>query len=144
MNKIEFKDYPDKTTPISSANLNQLQTNIETAINSVVESGSNSNGNWIKYSDGTMICWMQETVTDQAINNAYGSLFQGTRQYTFPVPFIGNVTAKCTIFQYGTGASWGTVSSFSNTVIILRGFDAFVRAGGENCKIGYMAIGKWK
>ena len=32
MNKIIFKDYPDTTTPLNSNNLNQLQTNIENAI----------------------------------------------------------------------------------------------------------------
>ena len=41
-------------------NLTQLNTtnknNLVSAINSVVESGSNENGNWIKYADGTMIC----------------------------------------------------------------------------------------
>ena len=142
MEKINFIN--NQAPALNATNLNQLQTNIETAINEVVESGSNSNGNYIKFSDGTMICWMQETVTNQAINNAYGSLFQGARQYTFPVPFIGNVTAKCTIFQYGTSASWGTASSFTNSVVTLRGFDVFSREAGENCKIGYMAIGKWK
>ena len=142
MEKINFIN--NQAPALNATNLNQLQTNIENAINSVVESGSNDNGNWIKFSDGTMICWKQETVTNQAINNAYGSLYQGARQYTFPVPFVGNVNAKCTIFQYGTSASWGTVSSFTNSVVILRGFDAFSRAAGEKCIIGYMAIGKWK
>lgn len=142
MEKINFIN--NQAPALNATNLNQLQTNIENAINSVIESGSNDNGDYIKFSDGTMICWKQETVTDQAINNAYGSLFQGARQYTFPVPFVGNVTGKCTIFQYGTSASWGTVSDISLTTIILRGFDAFTRAGGENCRIGYIAIGKWK
>ncbi len=32
MEKITFKDYPDKTTPLSANNLNQMQTNIENAI----------------------------------------------------------------------------------------------------------------
>ena len=142
MEKINFIN--NQAPALNATNLNQLQTNIENAINSVVESGSNNNGSWIKYSDGTMICWRQETVTDQAINKEYGSLYQGTRQYTFPVPFVGNVNAKCTIFQYGTSASWGTAYSISNTQVALRGFDAFSRAAGEKCTIGYIAIGKWK
>ena len=32
MNKITFKDYPDTTTPLNANNLNQLQSNIENAI----------------------------------------------------------------------------------------------------------------
>ena len=34
MNKIDFKDYPNLTTQVNASNLNQMQTNIETAINS--------------------------------------------------------------------------------------------------------------
>lgn len=33
MEKIEFKDLPDTTTPLSASNLNTMQDNIETAIN---------------------------------------------------------------------------------------------------------------
>lgn len=32
MDKITFKDYPDTTTPLNANNLNQMQTNIESAI----------------------------------------------------------------------------------------------------------------
>ena len=34
MTKITFKDLPDTTTPLSASNLNTLQDNVETAINS--------------------------------------------------------------------------------------------------------------
>lgn len=33
MERIEFKNLPDQTTPLSAQNLNQLQTNVETEIN---------------------------------------------------------------------------------------------------------------
>ena len=32
------------------------KNNIVGAINSVVENGSNNNGSWVKFADGTMIC----------------------------------------------------------------------------------------
>lgn len=35
MNLIDFKDYPDTTTPINADNLNLLQTNIENSIDDV-------------------------------------------------------------------------------------------------------------
>lgn len=34
MQKINFKNFPDLTTPLSANNLNQLQTNVENEINS--------------------------------------------------------------------------------------------------------------
>ena len=35
MNKINFKNYPDTSTPLSAENLNQMQSNIENEINSL-------------------------------------------------------------------------------------------------------------
>jgi hypothetical protein len=32
MQKIDFKNFPDTSTPLSAQNLNQLQTNVENAI----------------------------------------------------------------------------------------------------------------
>lgn len=41
------------------SNLNTInKTNLVNAINSIlIETGKNENANWIKYADGTMICW---------------------------------------------------------------------------------------
>lgn len=35
MERIDFKNYPDESTPLSAENLNQIQTNTEEAINEV-------------------------------------------------------------------------------------------------------------
>ncbi len=110
----------------------------------VVESGSDSNGNWVKWSDGTMIIHKVETVTDQSIDNAYGSLYQGVRAYTFPQQFSETPTPLTTVFKWGTSASWGTVSAISTTSISIRGIDVNQRASGTETIIGYAAIGKWK
>lgn len=40
MDKIDFKNLPDQTTPLSAQNLNQLQTNVETAINGKISNTS--------------------------------------------------------------------------------------------------------
>lgn len=113
---------------------------------SIIESGSNANGNYVKYADGTMICYLNIEVTDQALNNAYGAnLYQGSRTWTYPVQFIDdNVSVSCGQFQWGTSASWGTVVNADKTSANLRGIDAFSRASGTATKIQAMAIGKWK
>lgn len=112
---------------------------------SIIESGSNTNGNYVKYADGTMICYLNIEVTDQALNNSYGSLYQGSRTWTYPVEFVdNNVSVHCGQFQWGTSASWGTVVSADKTSANLRGIDAFSRATGTATKIQAMAIGRWK
>lgn len=138
--KLKNNTYIDSTGIIHEKEL------LSTIINNsaIYDSGTNSNGSYIRYKNGIMICWRQETVTDQAINNSYGSIFQGARNYTYPIPFSSQPSVTCTSFQHGTGASWGTVVNTSTTTVVLRGFDLFSRGTGEKCIIGYIAIGKWK
>lgn len=103
MDKINFENLPSTNTPINADNLNQLQTNIENAINEkpnvidnlestiitdalsanqgrilneriseIIESGSNSNGNYIKFADGTMICTKSVSGTANITGTYYG------------------------------------------------------------------------
>lgn len=114
---------------------------------SIVASGSNTNGKYIKFYDGTMIQWNYMEVTDQAINGAYGNLFDGTRVITYPVAFVGDTPVlSCTMFKWGTSASWGSTSDNSTPLTkgTLKGMDAYSRATGTICRISWFAIGKWK
>ena len=54
MEKITFVN--ENAPYVSAENLNQMQDNVENAINGIVERGSNANGEYIKFSNGTMIC----------------------------------------------------------------------------------------
>ena len=108
----------------------------------IIESGSNDNGNYIKFTDGTMIQYVYTKVTDQAIDTPYGSLFVGTRIWTFPIPFIEMPIVSCSKFQWGSGASWGNIRGADKTSATLRGTDAFSRASGTNTIISAIAIRK--
>ena len=85
-------------------------------------------------------------VYDQALNNSYGSIYQGTREITFHIDFKNtDYIGICGRFQWGTGASWGTVyESSSKSSMRIRGFDYFSRASGTKVNIDWFAIGKWK
>lgn len=66
---IEFKDYPDTSTPLNAENLNYNFSHI-------VESGSNENGSWIKWADGTMICTKTIVFNEKDITlGAWGTLY---------------------------------------------------------------------
>ena len=55
----------------------------------IIESDSNVNGEYVKYADGTMICW-NYALTTQASSTATGSMFRTTAvsTWTFPVAFL--------------------------------------------------------
>lgn len=109
----------------------------------IVERGSNANGEWVKFYDGTMICWRFHTVTDQAISTAYGSLFIGARSYTFPVAFSAVPAVAIGECHWGTAAPWGTAINTSVSTFTARFFDVSSRATGTSMDISWQAVGRW-
>ena len=141
MEIIEFKNLPDTTTPVNSTNLNQLQKNVEDAINGVVESGSNNNGNYIKYADGTLICRGIANIT--ITTNTWGSIHacDWTGTISFPMTF----TEKPTVNAVATNFSGAITKVLATTnaitaISLLRGSEGT----SITYDIDYIAIGKWK
>lgn len=118
---------------------------LETAT-SVIESGETPNGKYIKFYDGTMVCWHTRQTTNQAINDEYGSIFVGTREITYPCAFTAEPTLTCTTFAWGSSNSWGGIAKNASPLTkgTLKGYDCYSRAEGTACVIGWMAVGKWK
>jgi hypothetical protein len=111
----------------------------------IIESGSNSNGYYIKYADGTMICWFNIETTSQSIDNAYGSLYQGSYGWVFPVAFAEPPTVSPGIAKWGTSASWGAIGNPPTiTSTTIRLLDVSSRASGTTTYIAGQAIGKWR
>ncbi|MNO89804.1 hypothetical protein D3C76_812980 [compost metagenome] len=111
----------------------------------IIERGSNANGEYTKYADGTMECWMSINVTDQAIDTVYaGGVYQGTRQWSFPASFVGTPVVIPGSFRWGSAANWTSIAGTpSGTGVTLRGFDMVSRAVGTSTQISAKAIGRW-
>ena len=118
-------------------------------INGIVESGSNANGNWTKWADGTMI--INKTVLGTAnITNAWGSLYVSAEINLgdFPVAFIEMPTIVVSPqTQTGTqymlagqgGSGYGSETN--------AGFVALVRPNSRTnvaYRLEVIAKGKWK
>lgn len=165
---IEFKDLPDTSTPLNSANLNnnfnevnnkigdltQLETtdktNIVNAINGVVESGSNDNGKWIKYANGTMIETNTKYVDSLTSSRQIGQVYlsDAISLPSFPIPFI----EVPTMVAYWQQADWANcrvigITNLNYTTetepgnIILYCATSNTQSGGF---VNYTAIGRWK
>lgn len=160
MTKINFTNLPDTSTPINATNMNQLQINVENAINAtqisleneitalpgeIIESGSNANGEYIKFSNGTMICTKQVFITAE-ITSSWGNLYDTGNQdidlgnyaqtfYSIPVVSITMSSANGCWLE---GCSNRTTSSYGKIVL--------VSATSKTASVAYdlIAIGKWK
>jgi hypothetical protein len=119
--------------------------NLVGAINSVVESGTNSNGDYIKYSDGTMICTKKVNFVGLQFTIAWGNAYEtppvdlGDYAQEFvdiPLMFI-----SC---AYSTAAAEGLINTKTGygSVVFYRP----IRTDAETYSYTFylMAIGKWK
>lgn len=130
-----------------SMELGNLSTTLSEALGisngNMVASRDSAGTNYIRYDNGLQICWINSNV-NMAINTAYGSLYQGSYTWIYPVEFVSAPAVTVGAVRWGTGASWGTLASApSTTQAILRGIDTASRASGST-HIEAMAIGWWK
>lgn len=108
-----------------------------------LESGSNENGSWVKFADGTMICYKDHDFGNQSFSSAWGSLYETNALSLgdFPVPFVGNypgvqIMARGPYFierrSSASLTSWGQFWA--------------VRADNQSqsLSVSCMAIGRWK
>lgn len=110
---------------------------------STAEMITNDNGYVVQYKDGTMRAWIRRTVTNVAINNAYGTLFTGNWTWNFPIPFIDYPIVKVGQARWGTGRSWGTTTSVNSNSATITIIDAYKREVGTNVVIYAEATGRW-
>lgn len=122
---------------------NAAFTAIDAAIGGIIESGSNANGNWIKFADGTMVCTIRKTIT--GITSTSSRTYGGYRSETFiidyPQTFVGTVATVGTLINVNLN---GLV--FPNTVsdcaLLVQTIDSV--STPFNVTVAIIAIGKWK
>ena len=76
--KINWENVPSTNTPINAENLDHMDNGIANAhelIGKIVETGSNEDGQWIKFDNGIMICTKINTTT-VTCNKEWGSVYE--------------------------------------------------------------------
>ena len=114
-----------------------------------VESGSNANGSYVKFPDGTLMCWKTVKQSNIAINSAWGSAYESTTQASFgswPVPFIEKPMVECTMQQES-----GTVTAFPQQISGVTTTSAGTTYAwsprsqtSATIIFGILGIGRWK
>ncbi len=107
----------------------------------VIERGSNANGEYVKFADGTMICSLNDVITSLAITTAWGSLYTSSIQsWTFPATFS-------TVSHVGADANgadsriWATRDSPSTTSCAFRAVSASSLT--QDTRLTHFAYGRW-
>ena len=111
-----------------------------------IERGSNSNGEWVRYPDGTQICWKPLHEITESTDNAvdYGYNLQSRPIWTFPKAFMDNnidvrVTAERGSGRLVYGLAVSKTTADMDYQIVNGRSETDVVFG-----VSFYAIGRWK
>lgn len=110
----------------------------------IIERGSNANGEFIKYADGTLICWRNDTAT-VAMTSAYGAVFNGPSfaSVNYPHAFTSMPVVTQTV-SGSSGVTWLASNGTSSTTQWVGMFPlSAVSQTSVSLTIHRMAIGRW-
>lgn len=112
-----------------------------TPTGAIIERGSNANGEYVRYADGTQIC--TQSITAGATTTAFGALFRSiSLSWSFPAAFV-NIPTVSGIESAGNGFCWASLgatstSTVGTTVMLLSAISAV-----NNSTVSVSAIGRW-
>lgn len=113
----------------------------------ITESGGNTNGSYIKFDDGTMICRGSKLFTDIICNIEYRGGFRGSvlnNVIVFPSSFINNTISFATIPKFEVvGAISLLRGELSITEARVAPF-ALISSDAITFRVDYIALGRWK
>lgn len=111
---------------------------------SVIATGSNANGTWVRFADGTQMCW-SPTLTSNWVDVQAGGMYTGQETYwTFPMTFVSSTPYVVHADTTGTNnilwASTGPSRSGSGVGLKINSPIKW----NEGFAMRAVAIGRWK
>jgi microcystin-dependent protein len=108
-------------------------------------SGSNSNGYYIQFANGTMIAWYDDPVQyTNSGTGVYGGLANTSiPTYTFPIAFIGAIPTVIP-WSYDTATGYSFAAFYGPTTLSQCIITGILNVSGHKSYQGYQAIGRWK
>ena len=107
----------------------------------IVESGSNADGEWTRWADGTQICSVSSTPSTLTTSTAVGALARGSVTWDFPIAFISTPTG-CSSSLSANSNEFAVTSGGSTTEAIVTGWS--VNGSSRTRSPSAVAIGRWK
>ncbi len=104
----------------------------------VIERGTGTNGEFVRFADGTLIC-TRVNLSTANVSTALGSLFTSANvTWTFPSAFI---VAPAVSGAVDSSDSWLSAAAPATTSVVLRAISAVTRATALTLRA--TAIGRW-
>ncbi len=122
--------------------INQERKGTELIRNLIIESGSNDNGHYRKYADGTLEMWGHFTKTVAINGNNTTPYFSESQEITFPVTSLTGATVNVDVAS--TGSIWSAIIHSGNKTSTSFRLFGGVRYPSVDVAISWHATGTWK
>lgn len=110
----------------------------------ICDMGSNTNGNYVKYANGLMICYAIIPMSNFTIQNYHGY----TYTWTYPASFKANAIVLATPNEWTTNDSsvkaYADISTCSMMYFLRNPYSKEYTRDYTSGNISAIAIGKWK
>lgn len=118
------------------------------SVGQIVESGSNANGNYVRFADGTQICsgsYSSSIANDDTYTRGGLTLYRQDKSWTFPSLFISTPAVMCSAQQniFSEGLMFN-ISPLSSSSCVIRIISMSSFASYANLSTHVLAIGRWK
>lgn len=151
-NGISANDTAITTINTNIGNLSNLTTpdksSLVGAINSIVESGSNNNGKWTKFADGTIIQWGQYTIKSSDVTwtaLTTGLVYSNLFSIKLPVKILENSSAN-NVSSRSANFDWvvRNVTANDDTDTYLSFNLVSATNAARNISINWFVVARWK
>lgn len=122
-------------------------TNATATIVTQDTSGTNSNGSWVRFADGTQICWKDVSLGDVDCSSAWGSVYESGwfNMGNWPIAFSN--TPRVFVQRVSSTSSICMLEAARNASSTSAGQTIWWRPNSATCTgviVCIMAIGRWK
>ena len=110
----------------------------------IIERGSNANGEFIRYADGTQICCIDVQEDGVEFSSSQGAFTSPRFSYTYPATFSADPSAQATHVRRGgnTGVIWASIDNLpSVSSIDVRA--SMSSSGTHNIGFSIAVFGRW-
>lgn len=108
----------------------------------IIEQGSNATGRFIRYADGTQICWIYNIgnlTTTASTGNIFTSTGFGT--WTYPAVFSESPSITASALAASNEVKWAMISTTSTTSVLYRQMSSGTSAVARGTSL--IALGRW-
>lgn len=138
--KINANDVAIKNIEGKAVTLDEFLSNA-----TIYESGSNNNGNWIKYTNGILIQWGKQQFGVN-FGDFWGYKGSNIMRIQYPIKFIENTS--CCVTLAASTECWLLTDYEEGTTVQSQQFRAIrpngLGDGNATIILNYQAIGRWK